>query len=229
MGWNGIGIGWPNASAQATPPLPLETYLISDCNGSYEPRWSQYLPEGTLLLGQRVPTTSTSPVQTYGLVQEIGTTFGELVAEPVENIYYNCDPQINIEISIVASESGSNINFLATKVSGTAINYNFTGSINFEGFYDITNGVDDPLEEEVYDGVAIILENHIIGEDNILATYELSIPEGYTLIPESVAMGINSFYLSPGFYNYPDVNNYTTTRTMTPEGDLWVWTYSEVP
>ena len=64
MGWNGIGIGWPNASAQATPPLPLETYLISDCNGSYEPRWSQYLPEGTLLLGQRVPTTSTSPVQT---------------------------------------------------------------------------------------------------------------------------------------------------------------------
>ena len=129
----------------------------------------------------------------------------------------------------MASESGSNINFLAKNQGGNEINYTFTGSINFEGFYDITNGVDDPLEEEVYDSVAIILENHIIGIDHILATYELPIPEGYTLIPESVAMGINSFYLSPDFYNYPDVNNYTTTRTMTPEGDLWVWTYPEVP
>lgn len=34
MGWNGIGIGWPNASAQATPPPPpptTERYLVLDC------------------------------------------------------------------------------------------------------------------------------------------------------------------------------------------------------
>ena len=51
MGWGmANGIGWPNASAYSTPPLPLETYLISDCLGNQVDRWSQYLPVGTFTI-----------------------------------------------------------------------------------------------------------------------------------------------------------------------------------
>ena len=31
MGWNGIGIGWPNASAYSGPPPTTERYLVLDC------------------------------------------------------------------------------------------------------------------------------------------------------------------------------------------------------
>ena len=32
MGWNGIGIGWPNASAYSGPPNPEFTrYIVADC------------------------------------------------------------------------------------------------------------------------------------------------------------------------------------------------------
>jgi hypothetical protein len=220
MGWNGIGIGWPNASAQATPPLPLETYLITDCLGNYDSMWSQYLPVGTLQLGQRVPTTSSTEVPIYGIVGEIGATFGPLVAEPVENIYYDCAPQSQIKISIVAA--GNDINFLATLVGGNEIDYAFTGNINFEGFASWIDGDGESHEVEVNGNISIDFENHIIGTNAYLTSYEVD-NGGHPITITN--MQIFDLSLSPGFYNYGDASQDNSTQIITPEGDLWNWTY----
>jgi hypothetical protein len=214
------GIGWPNASAQATPPLPLETYLISDCLGNYSPRWSQYLPIGTLSVGQRVPTTSSTVTPTYGIIQEIGTTFGPLVAEPVENIYYNCKTQSMIEISIEVE--GNDIIFLATLVGGNEIDYVFTGNISFQGFAQWMDDDYNEYEIEIDDTITIHLENHIIVTNAYLTSYKVD-NGGYTI--GITNMQINNLSLSPGFYNYGDASQNNSTQIITPNGDLWNWTY----
>jgi hypothetical protein len=220
MGWNGIGIGWPNASAYSTPPLSLETYLISDCLGNQVDRWSQYLPVGTLQLDQRVPTTSSTEIATYGIVHEIGTTFGPLVAEPVANIYNDCNIQSNIQIDMVAS--GNDINFLATLISGNEIDYTFTGSIYFEAFAQWTDGEGGEHEEEINTIITIDLENHIIGTNAYLTGYEVD-NGGYPITITNTQ--IFDLSLSPGFYNYGDADQTNSTQIITPEGDLWNWTY----
>lgn len=215
-----MGIGWPNASAQATPPVPLETYLISDCLGNYDPRWSQYLPVGTLSIGQRVPTTSSTVIPTYGIIQEIGQTFGPLVAEPVTNIYTDCSIQSNIQISIVAA--GNDINFLATLLSGNEIDYVFTGSITFQGFASWIDGDGEPHEIDVNGNIAIDTTNHIIGIADYLTSYEVD-NVGYPITITN--MKILDLSLSPGFYNYGDASQNNSTQIVTPEGNLWNWTY----
>ena len=220
MGWNGIGIGWPNASAYSTPPLSLETYLISDCLGNYNPRWSQYLPVGTLSVGQRVPTTSSTEIATYGIVQEVGQTFGTLVAEPVANIYYNCSIQSNIQIDMVAA--GNDINFLATLTNGNEIDYVFAGSITFQGFASWIDGDGEPHEVDVNGNISIDVENHIIGTNAYLTSYEVD-NGGYPITITN--MKILDLSLSPGFYNYGDALQNNSTQIITPEGDLWNFTY----
>lgn len=201
-------------------PVNLETYFISDCLGQQGDRWSQYLPVGTLLVGQRVPTTSSTEIATYGIVQEVGQTFGPLVAEPVANIYYDCSIQSQIEISMVAA--GNNINFLATLISGDEIDYTFTGSIYFQGFASWIDGDGEPHEVDVNGSISIDLENHIIGENAYLTSYEVD-NGGYSITISN--MKIIDLNLSTGFYNYGDADYKNSTQIITPEGDLWNWTY----
>jgi len=216
MAWNGIGIGWPNASAQATPPLPLETYLISDCLGNYDARWSQYLPEGTLLLGQRVPTTSSTVIATYGIVQEIGTTFGPLVAEPVTNIYYDCNAQATIQLRIIGGTDS--VLLQAKTVDVENVQFSSSGTIPFRVFAFW----DDEEEEVIYNG---FFENEIyninIGEWTTIIIFPVNAGENEvtTGTPEIYGVTVDSFY------NYGDATQNNTTQTITPEGDLWQWTY----
>lgn len=200
--------------------VPLETYLISDCLGLFEPRWSQYLPVGTLSVGQRVPTTSSTEVATYGIIQEVGQNFGLLVAEPVINIYNDCNSQADIEISIVAVYD--NINFLATLVSGNEIDYVFTGNINFQGFAQWVDGDGNDHDIEINDTITIDLESHIIGRNAYLTSYEVD-NGGFPITISN--MQIKDLSLSPGFYNYGDASQNNSTQIITPEGDLWNWTY----
>jgi len=216
MAWNGIGIGWPNASAQATPPLPLETYLISDCLGNYDARWSQYLPEGTLLLNQRVPTTSSTVIATYGIVQEIGTTFGPLVAEPVTNIYYDCNAQATIQLRIIGGTDS--VLLQAKTVDVENVQFSSSGTIPFRVFAFW----DDEEEEVIYNG---FFENEIyninIGEWTTIIIFPVNAGENEvtTGTPEIYGVTVDSFY------NYGDATQNNTTQTITPEGDLWQWTY----
>jgi hypothetical protein len=217
MGWNGIGIGWPNASAQATPPLPLETYLISDCLGNYDPRWSQYLPIGTLSVGQRVPTTSSTVTPTYGIIQEIGTTFGPLVAEPVENIYYDCSTQATIQLRTIGGVDS--VLLQAKTVDVENVQFSSSGTIPFRVFAVWGDGQE---EEVIYNG---FFENEI---------YNINIAEWTTIIIVPVNAGEQEVTASTpiiygvtidSFYNYGDAMQNNTTQTITPEGDLWKWTY----
>jgi hypothetical protein len=217
MGWNGIGIGWPNASAQATPPLPLETYLITDCLGDYDPRWSQYLPIGTLQLGQRVPTTSSTVIPTYGIIQEIGTTFGPLVAEPVENIYYDCSTQATIQLRTIGGVDS--VLLQAKTVDVENVQFSSSGTIPFRVF---AVWGDDQEEEVICNG---FFENEI---------YSINIAEWTTIIIFPVNAGENEVTTGTpiiygvtidSFYNYGDAMQNNTTQTITPEGDLWNWTY----
>lgn len=216
MGWNGIGIGWPNASAQATPPLPLETYLISDCLGNYDPRWSQYLPIGTLVLGQRVPTTSSTEIATYGIIQEIGTTFGPLVAEPVENIYYNCNAQATIQLRIIGGVDS--VLLQAKTVDVDNVQFSSGGAIPFRVFAVWGDGE----EEEVIDNG--VFANQIW---NITTEWTTILIVPVNAGGSEVTAGTPIIYgvIVNSFYNYGDASQNNTTQTISPEGDLWNWNY----
>ena len=210
------GIGWPNASAQATPPVPLETYLISDCLGNYDPRWSQYLPIGTLVLGQRVPTTSSTEIATYGIIQEIGTTFGPLVAEPVENIYYNCNAQAAIQLRIIGGVDS--VLLQAKTVDVDNVQFSSGGAIPFRVFAVWGDGE----EEEVIDNG--IFANQIW---NITTEWTTILIVPVNAGGSEVTAGTPIIYgvTVNSFYNYGDAMQNNTTQTITPEGDLWNWTY----
>ena len=216
---NRLGLGTNNFRIIGSA-VNLETYLISDCLGNQVDRWSQYLPVGTLSVGQRVPTTSSTQIATYGIVQEVGQTFGTLVAEPVANIYYDCSIQSNIQINMVAS--GNDINFLATLISGDEIDYTFTGSIYFEGTAQWTDGEGNDYEEEINTNITIDNENHFIGTNAYLTSYEVD-NGGYSITISN--MQIKDLSLSPGFYNYGDALQNNSTQIISPEGDLWNFTY----
>jgi hypothetical protein len=54
MGWgNGIGIGWPNASASAGPPVPQESYVFNNCVAAEENNSNPY-PVGSFTPGYRI-------------------------------------------------------------------------------------------------------------------------------------------------------------------------------
>lgn len=216
MGWGqGIGIGWSNASAQATP-LPLETYLISDCLENYDARWSQYLPEGTLFLGQRVPTTSSTVMATYGIVQEIGTTFGPLVAEPVENIYYDCDSQAIILLRIIG---GVDSVLLQARIDNVEnVQFSSSGAIPFNVFAVWGDG-----EEEVIDNGDFPDEIYYIysAEWTTIITVPVNAGGNEVTTGSPIIYGVTV----DSFYNYGDPLQNNTTRTINPKGDLWKWGY----
>lgn len=216
------GIGWPNASAQATPPLPLETYLISDCLGNYDPRWSQYLPVGTLSIGQRVPTTSSTQVATYGIVQEVGQTFGPLVAEPVTNIYGNCDAQATIQLHIVPGEDCVYVS--AISINGGSVSFYSGGGIPFTcyAYWDIPDG--DRIEVEI-DGNDAEFADQLweIADNGPTTMLVVNVSAGG--YPINVSSPIIYGVHVNNFYNYGDASQNNTTQTVTPEGDLWDWKY----
>jgi hypothetical protein len=217
MGWgNGIGIGWPNASAQATPPLPLETYLISDCLNVQVPRWSQYLPIGTLLLGQRVPTTSSTEIATYGLVQEIGTTFGPLVAEPVTNIYEGCGIQTNIQLEIKGEIDG--IYIRARTMDLTNISFTEGGNIPFNCYATFGD-----TEIEIIDNGTFADQTWDINSDwTTIFVYPIEAGGAEVVVSNPIIYGISI----NNFYNYGDALQNNSTQIITLDGDLWNWTYT---
>jgi hypothetical protein len=167
-----------------------------------------------------VPTTSSTVIATYGIVQGIGTTFGPLVAEPVTNIYHDCNPQSRIEISMVAA--GNDIDFRATLTDGNEIDYVFTGSITFQGFASWIDGDGEPHEVDVNGTISIDFTNHVIGIGYLLTSYKVD-NGGYPITITN--MKILDLSLSPGFYNYGDASQKNETHIITPEGDLWIFSY----
>ena len=75
MGWGqGISIGWPNASAQATPPTYIYFIVTSFCSGTEFPAGTtQAILEGVYSSGDYVySTTANSRVLLGAIVNEPG-------------------------------------------------------------------------------------------------------------------------------------------------------------
>lgn len=217
----GIGIGWPNATSGGV--LPLETYLISDCQGSYDPIWSQYLPSGTLLVGQRVPTTSSTVEPFYGTVIEIGTEFGDLVAEPTTERYFGCGTDSNLNL-YGGPDGSNNFIFQVSLLSGAAVEGQY-----LEGFIDYRCQISfiDPegsfIEREVIDRVYINSDNYnfSIGEAITIAT-QTAPSEGQEFTCTNMLVDV--LYFS-NLYNYPNYNDQNYISTINEPGQLFKWNY----
>lgn len=97
MGWNGIGIGWPNASAQATPPPPpaptYEYSLTNEFRARLKPMQSGYTIANNFLLENLTEANERGLV--YGgegdnIYFEFEYLVGQTIADPVNpvNVYY---------------------------------------------------------------------------------------------------------------------------------------------
>ena len=72
MGWgNGISIGWPNASAYASPIL-MERYLVDDCIGQIGTVNTIEYPQGSFIINDRV-TFEYNGYSTFGYVLSLST------------------------------------------------------------------------------------------------------------------------------------------------------------
>ena len=90
MGWGqGIGIGWPNASAQATPPAYIYFIINSLCSGAmFKKGTTQAILEGVYSPGDYVySTTVTSRV----LLGEIVNEPGDFIYDVSGPIYPDCE------------------------------------------------------------------------------------------------------------------------------------------
>lgn len=216
MGWGqGIGIGWPNATSGGV--LPLETYLIADCLSNFDPKWTQYLPTGTLQLGQRVPTTSSTVTPFYGTVIEIGTEFGDLVAELVVPAY-GCAITSIINLSFSSEESGIyDIN--ASLSSGSAINEFVSGHFNINArIYYVDNNTGREFDEP-YNTSVPFGDFFNIGT-TILCTWEAPLPSDCSVVGQQ--LGIGDVIINMAWTYYSDTG---TSDTITENNDLWRWNY----
>jgi hypothetical protein len=72
MGWNGIGIGWPNATSGGSAPVPPEKYFVVDCIGYRGDAETIEYPAGTFAIGDRV-VYDAGGISTFGLISNTAT------------------------------------------------------------------------------------------------------------------------------------------------------------
>ena len=93
MGWGqGIGIGWPNASASAGPPVPTYVYFVIQgwCSGNIllPGRTTQAILQGVYSPGDYVYS------ETVGIRVLLGSIVnepGEIIYNITGGIYYDCE------------------------------------------------------------------------------------------------------------------------------------------
>lgn len=72
MSWNGIGIGWPNATSGGGPVPTTERYLLASCTGITGPCTTPDFPIGTYVVNDRLRYEYQGYPQ-FGLVDSITT------------------------------------------------------------------------------------------------------------------------------------------------------------
>ena len=148
MGWNGIGIGWPNASAYSGPLPTTERYYVSDCIGNYGSFYSTEYPKGTFAVNDMV-TFTTGQGDAFGVILYTTEQAGDDIAITatgvsqggncfLSNIYFQ--PQVDPDgMYITLRLKGINNGPQELESLGlNALNYQYEFEIYYES--DVDNG-----------------------------------------------------------------------------------------
>lgn len=93
MGWNGIGIGWPNASASAGPPVPTYVYfaIAGMCGANVPGNWTTQLVDTSIYhTGDYVGGFDNKGNEARFLLGEIVLEPGVLIMEISGPTYTSC-------------------------------------------------------------------------------------------------------------------------------------------
>lgn len=229
MGWgNGIGIGWPNASASAGPPIPKESYDIYNCVASENNNTNPY-PVGSFFVGDRVLINGGG---SYGYIQStIESTPGgySLTSLPFGYGYERCNdstvaltsdliptPDELYKYSIVLNGT-ENFEEDIPVISNEFLDYEITVRLHYEASF---NG--GALIKTGYVDIVTNTYNIPGGETATIATVF-----AFNVLPEELTLDYYNYYMDPltikntyGPYNtgWDYLNKF-----VTDNGNIWTF------
>ena len=230
MGWgNGIGIGWPNTSASAGPPVPQESYGFNNCVAE-EYNISNPYPVGSFFVGDRILINEGSA---YGyLTESIPATPGgySISSLPFGYSYNRCiDSEVSLTTELILTPGQLfeySIVLNGAEIFGEDIPVISNGDLD----YEITVRVH---YEASFNGGALIEDGFV---DIITNTY--NIPGGdtatiatvfaFNLPPQENILDYYNYYMDPltiqntyGPYNISE----GYSRFLTDNGNAWVFNW----
>jgi hypothetical protein len=222
MSWNGIGIGWPNATSGGVIPGPTtESYGIYSCSGE-ENLASDPYPIGSFIPGYRITIGGGD----YGYVTSIipaagGDAIGNL---PIGNVDSRCnDSEIQISLTLVPGVTDQYI-----RVGG----YVYPGGLpvaseNNTLFLTIAYNIPYTNDEDALtiDGsvsVEITTYNMLEAEySSLIEVFIGTVPAGY--YPEYSELRVTSFSLGNTLLGPYDVGQEGAGKFVTPYGNAWTF------
>ena len=106
MGWNGIGIGWPNASAYSGPPAPASVYynIISVCSGeSFDSISTNLVNPNVYTTGNYVYSTTINDGVLLGDQQ---LSPGDIQVEIIGPVYLGCPVPVLVSYTVYDCQLG---------------------------------------------------------------------------------------------------------------------------
>jgi hypothetical protein len=224
MGWNGIGIGWPNATSGGVIPGPTtESYGIYSCSGG-ENLASDPYPIGSFIPGYRITIGGSD----YGYVTSIipaaeGDSIGNL---PIGNVDSRCNDS-EIQLSLVLTPSTST-NY-SIRVRGyvyngglPVISENNTLFLTITYYIPFTNNEGNYLTSSGNIQTEIPVYNIPIQEQTTLIEIPyFTVPNGY--YPEYSELTVTSFSLGNTLLGPYDSGEVYPNRFVTTYGNVWTF------
>jgi hypothetical protein len=224
MGWNGIGIGWPNASASAAPPVPQESYNFYNCVAE-EYNYSSQYPVGSFVPEHRVVIDNS----VYGYITETippgpgGSNISNLSIGDVNNRCSDSTVTFSFELNIDGSvyyldldaTNAGPIDFEST-INELIISVNYS-------IY-LTSDENPPITES--GSATFTIPSYLVtagqGLFNLGEEYIFE-HEGYNVdseVYDVTSISINSTLLGPFNTGWDENNKY-----LTEYGNVWTFYY----
>jgi hypothetical protein len=229
MAWNGIGIGWPNATSGGGTPMPTtESYGIYSCSGE-ENLASDPYPAGSFIPGYRITIGGGD----YGYVTSIipaaeGDAIGNL---PIGNVDSRCnDSEIQLSLQLISS--------------GTNYSIRVRGYIYFGGLPVVSENNTLFLTITYY--IPFVSdEGSILRSGNIqteIPVYDMQ-PETLTILKDVPAftvpngyypdggpeLTVTSFSLGNTLLGPYEIGEGYPNRFVTPYGNVWTFYWPTEP
>lgn len=231
MGWGqGIGIGWPNASASAVPPGPQESYTFYNCVAEEYNNTNQY-PAGSSIPGYRVVINNTQ----YGYITDVipstnvGYNISNLPIGYVDNRCNDCNVYLSPTLNNGYGENWqyymdlTGIEQLGEVEFASDVN-TLTVNVNYYVYFESNEGP-GPVTRQ--GDVQFIIPTYLInaGTSALLdSMYIFDIPQNDYFISESAivvtSIEIADMELGPYDTGYDVPNKYVTNY-----GNVWTFSY----
>jgi len=217
MGWNGIGMGWPNASAYSGPVPTDERYLLTSCTGVTGACVTPDFPIGTYVVNDRLRYEFEGYSQ-FGLVSDITTAPEDNVIDiyPTGVNTTQCiDNYLNLFPELIAPLGQQQIIFkysitpLTTSFVSTEEEYEFGWAYYYEVYFEWDDDGETNDQYFTFTDGGTIYNYNINAGDSFQLDIQYEMADGPIL-----AINIDEgFSFNP---NFPAISSFTVNECSYP-------------